>query len=562
MPSINLVRHAQITELSERWTRQPGRQFDLAIIVLGAVNVAAAFLMILVIGYDARGLAKMRTRALPRSRLGSRLNVHPAEILPLIISVAIIVQGTVFISVQSTSKDVMMEDCRVMAQVIWPALWIVPFTMLTRWNIRVSILAILLMALITWIPSYVSPTQGSCLASLVWWTDDFTKIGLVISSGLLFTFLFCAGVIAIQLIRTIKVCREQRIAATRIVYYLIISALIMVLIIPFFARTTMRIQAIATSHVAEVALNVLGIVHLALHFFLRSNADSTAIRRMETIWTRNQRLRLFGPSDLEMTMHITSPVLLDKGDARRFDDDNYKLRKDFHRPSRMQKCSSQPVVPESAEITHLKDFTVETKAEFLTPVQSPPQVFLSPCTPRKAYNYSIFPTFGSAMLRNSMSTTFSQGSEEALEPPKPILPVSHKREFSEQSSATLHIGCRLSNLDDVQRQSQSPSSFRLPLYGAHRSGYDSPLVSPLSSGPKIPGRLPQDTVLLPNQNKRNSQEKAARHSRSENRVPDWHGRRRSRSRSEYRRMTMKALPPDPPVGKNPQPPAYDSPRQL
>lgn len=66
MPTINLVRHAQIPELSERWTRQPGRQFDVAIIVLGAVNVAAAFLMILVIGYDARGLAKMRTRALPR----------------------------------------------------------------------------------------------------------------------------------------------------------------------------------------------------------------------------------------------------------------------------------------------------------------------------------------------------------------------------------------------------------------------------------------------------------------------------------------------------------------
>lgn len=324
----------------------------------------------------------------------------------------------------------------------------------------------------------------------------------------------------------------------------------------------MQIQAIATSHVAEVALNVLGIVHLALHFFLRSNADLTAIRRMETIWTRNQRLRLFGPSDLEMTMHITSPVLLDKGDARRFDDDNYKLRKDFQRPSRMTKCSSQPIVPEGSEITHLMDFTVETKADLFKPVQSLPQVFLSPCTLRKAYNYSIFPTFGSAMLRNSMSTTFSQGSEEALEPPKPILPVSHKREFSEQSSATLHIGCRLSNLDDVQHRSQSPSSFQLPLYGVHRSGYDSPLVSPLSSGPKIPGRLPQDTVLLPNQNKRGSQGKAARHSRSENRVPDWHDRRRSRSRSEYRRMTMKALPPDPPVEKNSQPIAYDSPRQF
>ncbi|KAL8645388.1 MAG: hypothetical protein Q9210_006730 [Variospora velana] len=433
----------------------------------------------------------------------------------------------------------------------------------------------------TWIPSYVSLARRKCLASLIWWTKHFAKVGLVISSGLLLIFLVCAGVITVQLIRTINMSRDQRIAATRTVYYLAISALIMAstiqpllrsaadqsqaLMIPFLARTTIRINAIAASQVAEVALNVLGIVHLLLHVFLRANADLTAIHKVEATWTKRQRLRLFGPSDLEMTMHITSPVLLDKGEARRFDDDNYKLMKDFRRFSRIPKSSSPPTIPADARTTYPMDYASDAKVDHPEPVPSPPQVYLSPCTPRKASNYSIFPTFRSAMLRNSMSTTFSQGSDEALEPLKPILPVGHKREFSEQTSATVHIGCRLSNLNAVHHSSHSSSthsSFRLPLYGKDRSGIESTPISPMSSRPKVPSGLSQDIVFLPIQNNRISQEKAARSSRPEYLVRTWLARRKSRSRSEYRRMTMKALPPDPPVENSSQPPSYESLRRL
>lgn len=440
----------------------------------------------------------------------------------------------------------------------------------TRWNIRLCILAIILMTTMTWIPSYVLPARPRCLASLVWWTKHLAKVGLVLSSGLLLTFLVCAGVITVQLIRTINMSRDQRIAATRTVYYLAISALIMVstiqpccgallrsaadqsqgLMIPFLARTTIQINAIVASQVAEVALNVLGIIHLLLHVFLRANVDLTAIQKVEATWTKRQRLRLFGPSDLEMTMHITSPVLLEKGEARRFDDDNYKLTKDFRRFSRIPQSSSPPTIPADGRITYPMDYTSDAKVDHPEPAPSPPQVYLSPCTPRKASNYSIFPTFRSAMLRNSTSTTFSQGSDDALEPLKPILPVGHKREFSEQTSATVHIGCRLSNLNDAHHllhSSSTHNSFPLPLYGTDRAGIESSPISPMSSRPKAPSGLSQDIVFLPIQNYRISQEKAVRSSHPEYLVRTWFTRRKSRSRSEYGRMTMKALPPDPPV---------------
>ncbi|KAL9022381.1 MAG: hypothetical protein Q9185_000497 [Variospora sp. 1 TL-2023] len=327
------------------------------------------------------------------------------------------------------------------------------------------------------------------------------------------------------------------------------------LMIPFLARTTIQINAIAASQMAEVALNVLGIIHLLLHVFLRANAELTAIQKMEATWTKRQRLRLFGSSDLEMTMHITSPMLLEKGEARRFDDDNYKLTQDLRRFSRIPQSSSPPTIPVDGRITYQVDYTSDAKFDHPEPAPSPPQVYLSPCTSRKASNYSIFPTFRSAMLRNSTSTTFSQGSDDALEPLKPILPVCHKREFSEQTSATVHIGCRLSNLNDAHHSSHSSSSthnsFPLPLYGTDRAGIESSLIGPMSSRPKAPSGLSQDIVFLPIQNYRISQEKAVRSSRPEYLVRTWFTPRKSRSRSEYGRMTMKALPPDPPVENKP-----------
>lgn len=436
------------------------------------------------------------------------------------------------------------------------------------------------MTVVTWIPSNTTPPRRECLASLVWLTKHFAKVGLVIASGLLFTYIVCAIVTTARLVRTIKMSRDQRIAATRTVYYLVISTLIMVshdgpiwemrltdlqaLVVPFFARTTMQVNAIGTSQIAEVALNVRGIIHLILHIFLRSNADITAIRPLETGWSRRRHLRLFGPSDLEMTMHITSPVLLEKEEGRHFDDDNPKLVNDLRRFSRAAKYHSSPSDAVATKLPTTTESKGDTKMEHPEPLRSPPQVLLSPCTPRKGSNYSIFPTFRSAMLRSSMSTTFSQDNEEALQPPKSILPFSHKREFSEQSSATVQFMCRLSNLHEMQQHhltSPAASSFRLPLYGTDPSGVESPPISPLSARPYVTSGTYHNVVILPIQTRLGYNDSLAHRSRSEYLNPGWLARRQSRSRSQQERLrctTMKVLPPNPPIESNHRPPNYDS----
>ncbi|KAL8748435.1 MAG: hypothetical protein Q9184_007305 [Pyrenodesmia sp. 2 TL-2023] len=581
MQIMNHGHEGRLQELGDTWARQGGQQFDIAIIVLAAVNVAAACTMVAIIIYDAYMLAKLRSNSLSRNR--PHLRLHPAEIPPLFISIAIIIQGTVFVVVQSTSRDVVTGNCKATAQVIWPALWIVPFTILVfglettfralhykhfqvqkRWNIVFCLIVICIMTLVTWIPSNVSPARHGCLTSLVWWTEHLAKVGLAVASGLIITYVVCAVIVTAQLLRGLKMSREQRIAATMIVYYLISSSMITALVIPFFARTTMRKPAIEASQVAEIALNVLGIIHLIFHVFLRSNANVTAIRPRPGACAKKHRSRVFGASDPDRIMHITSPVLSRKEKDNPFDNDNHKLMKDLRRFSHAAKYQS----PSLATDTRTSPPTVPkspAKPGLCKSVQSAPKLVLSPCTPRKSSNYSIFPTFRSAMLRNSTSTTFSEDNEEVPPLPNPLLPFSHKREFSEQSSATVHFMYRLSNTNGASPPPISPtsSSFRVPLYGTDGTGIESPPISPMSA-PTAMGGGSQDTIVLPIQTVLDQDGNRWRRSRSGYLSPGWLGRRKSRSRSQqerYRRMTMKSLPPDPPVEDCPRPPDHNARRE-
>lgn len=126
MQIINSDHDAQTQLLSESWNEQAGPQFDLAILVLAVVNVTAACGIISTIFYDANVLAKFRslsTKPYTSSSLGiSRrvVDIHPAEILPLALSIAITVQGIVYIIVQSNGLHTLVADCEVIAQVVWP----------------------------------------------------------------------------------------------------------------------------------------------------------------------------------------------------------------------------------------------------------------------------------------------------------------------------------------------------------------------------------------------------------------------------------------------------------
>ncbi len=97
-----------------------------------------------------------------------------------------------------------------------------------RRSLLFCFVAILVAVLLTWVPSYTSICRGIRPSTLVWWIAKYAHIGLAIGSSLLFTNIVCAAVITSQLMRTVDIDRNQRIAASRAVYYLIVSASLMV----------------------------------------------------------------------------------------------------------------------------------------------------------------------------------------------------------------------------------------------------------------------------------------------------------------------------------------------
>ena len=316
------------------------------------------------------------------------------------------------------------------------------------------------------------------------------------------------------------------------------------LTVPFFAQRTLQCNALWTAWVAEISLNLFGLITLILHLFLRSNADRLAIQPLEGTRQDKKRLKLFNPSDLEMTMHITSPVLRKKEDDQ-YTDDKYKSMTAIRTESPLAVSETERNDSRNGDLMN------EIVAEYSRPVQSPSQAFVSPSIRRKGSNYSLFPTFRSAMLRNSMSTTFSQDDDsQTSQLPRPPVALNHKRDLSEQTSATVQIGFRLSNMSEPQRPttlSPTASSCCLPLQGKTDSSIESPAVSSMSSGPAMARTTSRDSMGITLQPHTDP--------RAEDTIPpvqikDRDGRQDQSSMNTPkmdRPMTMKALPPIPSI---------------
>lgn len=72
------------------------------------------------------------------------------------------------------------------------------------------------------------PSKDLCPGNLSWWTAHYAKIAVVLVSGIIFTHIISVTIIAVQLFKTIKMDRDERIAASRVVYTLGINIITLV----------------------------------------------------------------------------------------------------------------------------------------------------------------------------------------------------------------------------------------------------------------------------------------------------------------------------------------------
>jgi hypothetical protein len=207
----------------------------------------------------------------------------------------------------------------------------------------------------------------------------------------------------------------------------------------------MRRPAIHTSKLAEVALNISGILLGLIRIVLHSHASWTLIPHVENRWYKKRPLTIFASSDLDIYNQITSPVFANEKI------DNIIPKCPETKGLRRQSSSRQPNAASPPPISETTKFA------------PPPRIMLTTSGPPHRANYSIFPTDASASMRNSSSTTFSLGYE-GVEIPRPLFAGGHKRGLSDQTSETIEIGFQFSHAYAAFPLDQpSPRSVHVPL---------------------------------------------------------------------------------------------------
>jgi hypothetical protein len=243
-------------------------------IILASFNVVAAFATATSILYDCYCTSrKYSNNEKSKYDSGRRLlegfanqfgrkfflwAMHPAETFPLVLASGIVVQGIVFAVAQSFGLQALMIDgCNAIAQVVFPGMscsndsmamltfsaiflpsYILvvfgvecairslrkePFQPRGKLDVTICMAVVLAMIIATWIPTQVRKEGDKCFASLMWFVVNFGVLGLVLLCIVAVLLIFSAVTIFYRLSTHKIIDQNQRIAASRMVYYLVLT---------------------------------------------------------------------------------------------------------------------------------------------------------------------------------------------------------------------------------------------------------------------------------------------------------------------------------------------------
>ncbi|KAH9208353.1 hypothetical protein DL95DRAFT_312022 [Leptodontidium sp. 2 PMI_412] len=437
-------------------------------IILATFNILAAFATACSILYDCYWASKRCNPKFKASKFCVSA-IHPAETFPLVLAIGIVIQGLVFAGVQGLGlTSLFATGCGLIAQFMWPALFIVPYIQLVfgmecairslrstpfqargKWDVTICCGVVVVMLILTWIPSNVRPEPNACFASLIWFISKFGKLGFVMLTTVGGLMIAAALTIFIRLSTVNLIDQHQRIAASRMVYYLVLGILSLSFVVPFFFSLIDKQGDIKLAMMATVVVNLSGLMSGLLQLFLRSNTATTSFapKKAGKKWAEpRHQIRMFGPNEVAMHAHLINPVTgprtprddqlsrsdsrasligLEKGRGISMD----SLRSPPYGMSKRQEAemSSMPTPPEPIKASECP--AVQARAHARKP------------------SYSLFPPEGSSPTKAGQQKDSVYDITELTPPPAIRFAGGprHRRDSSIASSATVQIGLRISH---------------------------------------------------------------------------------------------------------------------
>ncbi|KAG6356950.1 hypothetical protein INS49_014825 [Diaporthe citri] len=431
--------------------------------ILASFNALAAFATAMGIIY---GCYTYKRRAIRRSSdaPSGLFFIHTVEVYPLVLSFGITIQSIIFAAAQSIGlKALLSSGCTVVAIFTLPALFIAPYIHLVfgvetaarglrsqfsprrRWTVAICLGTISTFLLATLLVAAISRAPDFCFASLLWIVKPYAKGIFAVFLGVSVVLLLVIITIFVKLSKGRMVDPTERMAASRMIYYLILGFISNGFIIPFFFSLTFLtekkqiFQELNLSMVASVVANVNGLMVAGLHLFLRSQNNASIGHNLGEYEHHKTK---FEPHEEDAgSTHALHPV--------NSTNDQNRVRSDSITTLLRAVDAEEGQSPSSP--TFRPKVTIPQAPE---PTQAPSET--SPSHLRKQ-SYSLFPNNPFAPAAVLPATTYAPAASKPLRdtfrpPPivKPWLGRGHKRDSSIVSSATVQIGIRFSNVDDFQ----------------------------------------------------------------------------------------------------------------
>ncbi|KAI0405205.1 hypothetical protein F4802DRAFT_188019 [Xylaria palmicola] len=444
-------------------------------IILAAFNIVSAAATAAGILYNSYLSAK-RSPLRRKERVNIFTCVRGPDVYPFFLSLGIVGQGIIFAVSQAQGLSSLFKPgCGLISQFMWPAIFIVPYVQLvftiettlralksnpfpprSKWTVAICLTIVKIGLIATGLVTFFIRPPNFCFASLFWFVAKWSEGGFALLIAIVVIMAACAVVIYLTLVRHPVIEDEERVGASRMIYYIALAIIPNTLMIPFFGYISFSNPfenggdtGLTLSMVSTVVANVTGLMTGGLYLFLRSSTISSIGSKNDKIEDyENQRAKyqITKPnvSDTDFNSHITKPVTLPQWPGETEPQNSRLAHKNIiPNPLRLNDAFKQSSVLKGANTT--------ITSSLITPTRKAPS------------SYALFPnqSLGNRASKVLLpSTAYSANSGEPLSndccdtlvPPPSLQPPSfrHRRDSSMVSSATVQIGLRLSNVLDVR----------------------------------------------------------------------------------------------------------------
>ncbi|KAL7931158.1 hypothetical protein V8C35DRAFT_329719 [Trichoderma chlorosporum] len=464
------------------------RQVRSMIIILAGFNIGMAVVLAFIIFRNCYKGAKRSDPA-----FGFRSSVfkfiETSEIFPFVLSIGIATQGIVYVASQTKGLEgLLILGCTSISQAMFPALFVVPYIQLvfgiettvqalrrrpferrSRWIIVACLVVVIIGIVAMYVVTCFIRPPDLCYASLFWFVQTWRLESFILLTTIACILIIGAIIIFVRLHRDPSIGIIERTAASRMVFYMILGAVINGLMAPFFFSISSQNPLTLTdiqlrlNMAASVASNVSGFTFGVLYLFLRSRKMQKIgpLGHVELGAPRKEKSIESWPGSDIFNTQIEQPVspagILESRASTSMSGTIRKTAENTNEEAR------------SLEAIHITASSIGIAIDGSELMN----VIPSPVVPRpRKDSYSLFPSQREAVEAKPKgasillpATTYSPtggneytalGNEMFVDLlPPPSIRVSgaprHNRDSSLVSSATVQIGLRVSNLSDVTR---------------------------------------------------------------------------------------------------------------